>query len=120
MSDENKTPDSPQEPPKEPIVYAGPMKRIWAWVGVAYMVIVVFLITYLFAFGTLLGGIGGIMICPALCGGIASLIYMWRSGDTRSVGRRVLLCLLVGVCAALVVLGLYTGIPALIANFGVK
>lgn len=117
MSEENKL---PEEENKEPIVYASPMKRIWAWVGIAYMLIIVFLITYLLAFGSFLKGIGGIMICPALGGVIASLVYMWRSGDTQDAPRKVLLCLLVGVCLALIIMGLWGGIPSLIANFGVR
>ena len=45
MSDErNKTPGSSQEEqPGEPYTPASPLKRIWAWVGVVYMVIIVFL-----------------------------------------------------------------------------
>ena len=39
------------ETPKEEIVYATPMKRVWAWVGVVYMVILVLLMTYGLASG---------------------------------------------------------------------
>ena len=39
------------ETPKEEIVYASPMKRVWAWVGVVYMVILVLLMTYGLASG---------------------------------------------------------------------
>lgn len=120
MSDEKNIPNTPEEEPKEPVVYASPMKRIWAWVGVVYMLIITFLVVYMLSFGTYLKGIGGIMICPALGGVAASLVYMWRSGDTQNTMRRVLLCLLVGMCGALIIMGLWSGIPALIANFGVR
>lgn len=120
MSDEKNVPNTPEEEQKEPIVYASPMKRIWAWVGVVYMVIITFLIVYMLAFGNYLRGIGGIMICPALGGGIATLVYMWKMGDTQNTTRRVLLCLMVGVCAALIILGLWNGIPSLVQNFGVR
>ena len=47
-----------------------PMKRIWAWVGVAYMVIIVFLMTYMYAKGVYLNNIASLMVIPALGGGL--------------------------------------------------
>jgi hypothetical protein len=43
-------------------------KRVWAWVGVVYMVIIVLLLTYLFATWHFLTGITGIMLFPVLGG----------------------------------------------------
>lgn len=43
-------------------------KRVWAWVGVIYMVIIVLLMTYYIATWTFLTGITGIMLFPALGG----------------------------------------------------
>lgn len=121
MSEEEKKPKmAEEETPKEPIVYASPLKRIWAWVGVVYMVIITFLIVYMLAFGAYLRGIGGIMVCPAIGGAAVSLFYMWQQGQGHSTVQRVLFSLTIGLCAALIILGLWTGIPALIANFGVK
>ena len=46
MADEhNKTPQEQDEQPREPYIPASPLKRIWAWVGVVYMVIIVLLMT---------------------------------------------------------------------------
>ena len=93
-------------------------KRIWAWVGVVYMVIIVLLITYLFATAKLLQGIGGLMVLPALGGVAASSVWLWRSGERHTPGQGVLLALILLACAALAVLGVLDGIPALLANFG--
>ncbi len=43
-------------------------KRVWAWVGVVYMVILILLVTYFFATWTFLTGLTGIMLFPVLGG----------------------------------------------------
>lgn len=109
------------EEPKEPVVYASPLKRVWAWVGVAYMLIVVCLITYMFANGAYLHGIAPLMVIPAIGGLAASAVCLWVTGarqENRSSTRLALLALLVLLCAAVIVLNLFAGIPALLANFG--
>ena len=105
----------------EPVVYASPLKRVWAWVGVAYMVIVVLLMTYMFANGAYLNGIAPLMFIPAVAGLAASAICVWVTGkrqENRSGARFALLVLLVLACAAVIVYSLMVGIPALLANFG--
>lgn len=52
----------------ESYVPASIYKRVWAWVGVIYMIIIVLLTTYFIATWTLLSGITGIMLFPALGG----------------------------------------------------
>ena len=52
----------------ESYVPASVYKRVWAWVGVIYMVIIVLLTTYFIATWTFLTGITGIMLFPALGG----------------------------------------------------
>ena len=99
--------------------YASPLKRVWAWVGVAYMVIAVLLVTYMLAFASYLRGIGGLMICPALAGCAASLVHLWRTG-ARSPLRSTFFTLTLGLCTALTILGLWAGVPALIHNFGMR
>ncbi len=124
MPDNENIPQTPQgdcETPTEPIVYASPIKRVWAWVGVAYMVVIVFLITYLFAFGAYLQGIGALMVCPALVGVAVSAVLLWRQGArNKTFVNRLVLAVIIGLCGGLVVLNLWNGIPALITNFGVK
>lgn len=101
-----------------PIVYASPMKRIWAWVGVVYMVIIVLLITYMFSFSKYLQGIGALMVCPAIAGVGASLICAWKTGTRKSNGRLALLVILLVLCGVLLFFSLGLGVNALIANFG--
>lgn len=43
-------------------------KRVWAWVGVVYMVIITLLVTYFIATWTFLTGLAGIMLFPVLGG----------------------------------------------------
>ena len=57
---------TPQGQPKEEIKYATPMQRLWAWVGVVYMVILTLLTTYALSHGDYLRGIGPLMLSPAL------------------------------------------------------
>ena len=103
----------------EPVTYASPLKRIWAWVGVVYMVFLACLVTYSLAFGAFLRGIGGIMVAPALAGMAASFFSLWRSG-VQPLHRRMFFVLMMGLCIALMILSLWEGIPALVAGFGVR
>ena len=80
MSEEEKLPQGelpPEETPPREHVYASPLKRIWAWVGVVYMVIIVLLITYLFATAKLLQGIGGLMV-------LASILLIAVDGNRKA------------------------------------
>ncbi len=123
--DENRQPDPAGEtgsgtgPAPAGTDHATPMMRIWAMVGVVYMVIIVLLVTFGMSTGRYLTGIGGLMILPALGGAAVSLIWMWRSApERRTPLRAALLVLLLALCAVMAVLGLLDGIPALISNFG--
>ena len=122
MSDErNKTPGSSQEEqPGEPYTPASTLKRIWAWVGVVYMVIIVFLMTYMYGTGTYLQGIAALMLVPALGGGAASAVCLWLTApqEGRTPVRRAMMILITALCLALIVVNLINGIPALLANFG--
>lgn len=129
MSEEEKLPrepspppfEAPQPPAEEPPAPKAPPPtsvhaRIWAWVGVVYMLILVLLMTYMLAHSHYLQGIGGLMVIPALGGVAASTIYTWITGQRRDPLHAVILVLILLCCAALAVLGLFSGIPALIAG----
>ena len=121
MSDEhNKTPHDQEEQPREPYTPASPLKRIWAWVGVVYMVIIVFLMTYMYGTGTYIHGVAGLMVIPALGGGAASAVCVWLTSpqEGRTPARRAMMILITALCLALIVVNLISGIPALLANFG--
>lgn len=99
---------------KESVKYATPVQRVWAWVGVTYMVILVLLSTFALAHGDYLRGIGGIMVSPALCGLGATVILRYRQG----VGRGgVLPCVLIaGACFLLTVWNVLRGIPVILGQ----
>ena len=58
-------PQEGQEQPA-PFVPSPVSRRIWAWMGVAYMLLIIFLITYWMATTTFLSGITGILLFPLL------------------------------------------------------
>ena len=99
---------------KQPIQYASPMKRLWAWVGVVYMVILTLLNVYGLAHGYFLTGIGPLMVTPALVGLGCAAILRFREGKGRG---GLPACILVsGGCFALSVWILIRGIPVLFAQ----
>lgn len=103
-----------EEEKKDEVVYATPMKRLWAWVGVVYMIILVLLSTYGLAHGYYLQGIAPLMMVPALCGVGASAILRYRSGWGR--GGLPACILISGASFLLALLDLVRGIPVLIAQ----
>ena len=96
--------------------YASPLKRVWAWVGVVYMVILVLLVTFFYATGHFLTGIGGVMVAPALAGAAVSCVVLWRTGARREPWQKVLMVGIILACAVLMIDGLVRGIPALLAG----
>ena len=99
---------------KDEIVYATPMKRLWAWVGVVYMIILVLLSTYGLAHGYYLQGIAPLMMAPAVCGVGGSAIVRYRAGWGR--GGLPACILISGAAFLLAILNLIRGIPILIAQ----
>lgn len=113
MSDPHQNQDPQQQ---EPVVYASPVKRTWAWVGVIYMLITIATFTYYLATAKVLVGIGPLLLCPALGGLCATILLRHRAKKGR--GGLLSCVLLSGACIALLVLNLVRGIPALLQNFG--
>ena len=108
---ENQT---PQEPQKEPVKYATPMQRLWAWVGVVYMVILTLLTTYALSHAQYLRGIGPLMLSPALCGLGGAAILLYRQGKGR--GGLPACILVAGGCFMMALLGLVRSIPAILGQ----
>ena len=111
---DRKDPQEPQEKP--PVTYASPIQRIWAWVGVVYMLLLLLLFTYFLATGTFIQGITGIMIAPALWG-VARMALLQRT-DRRNKNKDLLWLLTVAVCAAFIVVGVLSSLRPLLAAFG--
>ena len=104
-------PEEPEEKP--PVTYATPVMRAWAWVGVAYMLIVLATFTYYLATAEILIGIGPLLLIPALGGLAATAVLRCRQGQ----GSRLSAGLLAGACLVLTAWSLWAGIPALLRNF---
>ena len=84
--DDEKLKQRENEPQKPPVQYASPTKRLWAWVGVVYMVILVLFSTYSTAFGHALTGTAGLLLSPALLGLGGTAILRYRQGIGRAGG----------------------------------
>ena len=113
--DEHRMDQEEHKEQQQPIKYATPMMRIWAWVGVVYMVILVLLNTYALAHGSFLRGIGGLMLSPGLCGLGASAILRYRQGQGR--GGLPACVAVAGASFAMVVWNLIRGVPVLLSQF---
>ena len=112
--------DSPNRPreaePQPGYVPASPTRRIAAWVGVIYMVIILALTTYFYFTGSMLGNLAPLLTVPGLIGlGILSLVS-WRS--TGRPGKWIAILLAV-VCWLLAIATIPIGIVGLLSNFGV-
>ena len=66
---------TPSEPEQAPYIPASPLTRAWAWVGLVYMLLLIFLITYWIATAKLLTGIPSLMLFP-LAGGLAATGFL--------------------------------------------
>lgn len=114
---ENERPGGTPEPP-EPYVPASPAKRLIAWVGVVYMVILVLLNLYpFFTGGRYLTGVGPLLVCP----GAVGLVILCVMGLRRKESPMWKRCVLAGAAVlsgVVCVMGLLDGVPALIAGLG--
>ena len=66
---------SPEAEEPAPFVPSPVPRRIWAWVGIAYVLLAMLLVTYWIATTGFLYGIPGIMLFPAMAGVTAQLYY---------------------------------------------
>ena len=102
---------TPAENQTPPVKYATPMQRVWAWVGVVYVVIIMLLTTYAVATADYIRGIGGLMLSPALCGLGASAILRYRQGVGR--GGLAVCVALSGACFVLAVWNVIRAVPVI-------
>ena len=97
---------------------SSPVKRIIAWTGVVYMVGLVLLNLYpFFHGGAMLNGIAPLLVCPGAAGLAVICVWQLRQKDCPT-GKRILLAVIVVLCAILLLMGLMDGLPALMAGFG--
>ena len=109
-----------QEQPPAPFVPSPVSRRIWAWMGIAYMVMIIFLITYWMATTTFLSGITGIMLFPLL-GALSAQgfnnVRLCRRGEHP--GSPALLTVTAVIMGLLALSVLAFGVVQLLDNWGV-
>lgn len=93
---------------------ASPVKRTMAWIGIAYMIIVVALTTYIYSTGQALHNLAPLLAVPALVGLGALSIVSWRSKGKPSKWAAILLAVL---CWAAALYSLFLGVLGLLSNF---
>lgn len=91
-------------------------KRVWALVGILYVIIANVLVYYaVFHSGELLSGIPGLMVLPAILGVMASVLANRKKEEYSSISNWKILALLLG-CAVLFVLCLLLGLRQLLGG----
>ena len=116
MSDQ---PQNTNQTEQEPYRPAHPVKRMLAWTGIVYMVILVLLNLYPFFYGGhTLTGVAPLLVCPGAAGMGTIALYQLRRAPSRGV--QIALGLLALACLAVIVVGLWDGIPALIDAWGAQ
>ena len=112
---ESRTDQAQQE--QERYVPASFEKRAAAWMGVAYMLMLLFILNFtLFTGGRELPGTFPLFLIPVCVTLAVVIIHRLKSGALPG-GRAGGVLALIG-CAAGIALGLALGVPALIAAFG--
>lgn len=99
---------------RDPIQYASPVKRLWAWIGVVYMVLLILFSTYAVACGGGLNDTLPLLLAPALIGLGGTAILRYRAG--QSWGGPVVCVLVAGTSFGLAIFQLIQGVPALLAQ----
>lgn len=115
MPDANEKDQAGQAPGYTPASFE---KRTAAWMGIAYVLMVLFVINFaIFTGGRELPGTFPLFLVPAAVGTAAVTIRRMRTQSLPAAARAGCVMMLL-VCAAALLLGLALGVPALIAAFG--
>lgn len=89
-------------------------KRVAAWVGIVYMLMLTALVTYTVATARSLPGTAPLLLVPVGAGLPFIIVHRQRQGTAP--GGLVVSIFMCAMCVAAVALGLWLGIPALLAN----
>lgn len=87
-------------------------KRTAAWMGLAYVLMILFLITFYIFTGKEMPGTFPLFLLPAGAAGMVVAVYRQKKG--AAPGGIVLTAVIVLLCAAAIVLGLALGGPAVV------
>src|SRR5699024_7118039 len=97
---------------------ASPVKRIIAWVGIVYMVCLIFLNLYpFFNGGSYLTGVAPLVACPGIAGPMGTAIWPLRQPD-ETYSKKTSMVVLALVCVVGLVVSLVLGIPPLLEGLG--
>lgn len=115
MPDINENHQAEQAPGYTPASFE---KRTAAWMGIAYVLMVLFVINFsIFTGGRELPGTFPLFLLPAAAGTAAVTVHRMRAQALPAAVRAGCVMMLL-LCAAALLLGLALGVPALIAAFG--
>ena len=101
--------------PDEGFTPSSPVKRTLAWIGLAYMLILLALTTYFYFTGAGLGNLGPLLTVPGLIGLGAVALVSWKSTGRPGKGGAIALAVL---CWLLALVTLPIGMIGLLSNFG--
>ena len=111
MSEHDPNREQQEQPSYTPASFE---KRTAAWMGLAYVLMVLFLITYTIYTARTLPGTFPLFLVPAAAAGLVVAIYRQRKGTAP--GGLPLTAVMCVICAAALALGLALGVPALIGG----
>ena len=114
MSEQNPNSNTEQQE-NQPFTPAGFEKRIAAWMGIVYILLIMFAVTFsIFTGGKTLPGTFPLFLVPVAAASIVVTIYRQVKGLAR--GGLVVTILVCVVCVAAILLGLFMGVPALVSG----
>ena len=106
---------SPEERENTDFTPSSPVKRTLAWIGLAYVLILLALTTYFYFTGTGLRNLGPLLTVPGLIGLGAVALVSWKSTGRPGKGGAIALAVL---CWLLALVTLPIGMIGLLSNFG--
>ena len=110
---ENEQQDAQEEKPS--YTPASFEKRVTAWMGIAYVLLIMFAVTFaIFTGGKALNGTFPLFLFPVCIAAAVITVYRYCKGQAMYNGTLLTTILIVVICLAVAAFGLVTGIPPLV------
>ena len=94
---------------------AGFEKRVSAWMGIAYVLLILFAVTFsIYTGGKTLPGTFPLFLVPVTIAAAVITVYRYCKGQAMYNGTLLTTILLVIICVAVAAFGLVMGVPALV------
>lgn len=116
----NEAPVQEEAPAEEKPSYtpASFEKRVSAWMGIAYALLIMFAVTFaIFTGGKALNGTFPLFLVPVCIAAAVITVYRYCTGEAMYNGTLITTILIVLICVAVAAFGLVLGVPALIEAF---